>query len=319
MFTTDLTRPLSPLADPVVSAIFTSVETAGLAAESLVRVVLESDNNLLTGKIVRVTPQSTHSSPYHRGCRVDMEIETDTNEWVLAEVQMITDAAIMQRGLFSSSSILTKTSTKGDTSAQMVAKLPRVICINILGYNIREDNIEVVQPFKILYTKPPHAVAIPNFSGYNVQLPRLLEMEPDFTSGLYCWGYTLYTAHKQGKSVQEVVSMTPALQAYAKRDDGYQQFCEQYQLAAADPDTRDAYVNWILSIMKEEGMREGARIEGLREGRLQGVKEGRLEGIKEGIKEQSIAIARNMLKRSRPIEEIIEDTGLTHDEIMSII
>ena len=31
---------MSPLADPVINAIFTDVEKAGLAAESLVRVIL---------------------------------------------------------------------------------------------------------------------------------------------------------------------------------------------------------------------------------------------------------------------------------------
>jgi hypothetical protein len=56
-----------------------------------------------------------------------------------------------------------------------------------------------MQPFKILYTKLPQETAIPNFNGYNVQLPRILETEPDFNSGIYCWGYTLYTAHNKIK------------------------------------------------------------------------------------------------------------------------
>ena len=104
-------------------------------------------------------------------------------------------------------------------------------------YNIRDSNTEIVQPFKILYTKAPKEVAIPNFSGYNVQLPRILEMNADFNNALYCWAYTLYTAHVEKKSVKEVVAMTQALQEYAERDIGYQQFCERYRLASADPKT----------------------------------------------------------------------------------
>jgi predicted transposase/invertase (TIGR01784 family) len=41
---------------------------------------------------------------------------------------------------------------------------------------------------------------------------------------------------------------------------------------------------------------------------------GRAEGRVEGI----LAVARNMKKRNKPIEEIIEDTGLTREEIENL-
>ena len=44
-------------------------------------------------------------------------------------------------------------------------------------------------------------------------------------------------------------------------------------------------------------------------------KKGREEGREEGEKSKSIEIASRMLKRNRPIEEIIEDTGLTKEEV----
>ena len=53
--------------------------------------------------------------------------------------------------------------------------------------------------------------------------------------------------------------------------------------------------------------------------RMNGAKlEGKKEGILEGKREQSIEIAKKLLKRDRPIEEIIEDTGLTREEIKSV-
>jgi len=221
---------MSPLADPVVSAMYANAEVAGLAMESLIRVVLESDNEQLKGKIQSLTPQSTYASARKRGCRVDIKSETDSNEKIIAEIQVKIDRSIMKRDLFAASHIFTETSTRGDTPSQMAMKMPRVIFINILGYNIREDNTEMIQPFKMMYTKEPKMVAIPNFSGYNVQLPRILEMEADFSNGLYCWAYTLYTAHVKSKTVQEVLAMTPVLQEYAELDKGYRQFCDRYQL-----------------------------------------------------------------------------------------
>ena len=53
--------------------------------------------------------------------------------------------------------------------------------------------------------------------------------------------------------------------------------------------------------------------------RLAGAKrEGKIEGKKEGEYNKAIEFARKLLKRNRPIEEIIEDTGLTHEEIESL-
>jgi DNA-binding phage protein len=37
-----------------------------------------------------------------------------------------------------------------------------------------------------------------------------------------------------------------------------------------------------------------------------------------GGKRKALAIARNMMKRNRPIDEIIEDTGLTREEIENL-
>jgi len=45
------------------------------------------------------------------------------------------------------------------------------------------------------------------------------------------------------------------------------------------------------------------------------VEEGREEGREEGWREGMIAVARKMLKRNRPIDEIVEDTGLARGEI----
>ena len=119
----------------------------------------------------------------------------------------------------------------------------------------------MVQPFKVMYTKPPSEVAVQNFSGYNIQLPRLLEMDPNFDDDLYCWCYALYTAHLEKKTIQEVVSMTPGLQAFAKRDVGFQQFCDRYETVSTNPEARREYAMWFDEALREKGMLDWARQE----------------------------------------------------------
>ena len=289
---------LSPLADPVVSAVFADEKVSGLASESLIKCILEPDEKL-SGKIVRVTPQRSYEDPFARGSRVDVDVETDANERAIFEINIYPDKTIMHRNLFTSSHIFRSTSSKGDTIVQMAAKMPKVIFINILMYNIREDNTDLVQPFKIMFTKPPNRAAIPQFSGYDIQLPRILEMEPDFTNGLYCWCYTLYTAHTKKKTIQEVLNMTPELLSYAEREPGYFQFCQRYGLVSADPDTRHEYFLWLKDRWREEGVRITAMEEGLEQGQL---------------KKLVNQIQRKKLK-SKTRQQIIDELELDEDDI----
>jgi len=75
----DFSKPMSPLADPVSSAIFSNVEAAGLAAESLIDAILGDCGEERKGRITSITPQRTFTSLGNRGCRVDMEMPTDAN------------------------------------------------------------------------------------------------------------------------------------------------------------------------------------------------------------------------------------------------
>jgi predicted transposase/invertase (TIGR01784 family) len=62
--------------------------------------------------------------------------------------------------------------------------------------------------------------------------------------------------------------------------------------------------------VEETGLQKG-RKEGLQEGRKEGLQEGRKEGEKEGIKK----VALNLLQMGIPMEDIIQSTRLTEDEI----
>ena len=60
------------------------------------------------------------------------------------------------------------------------------------------------------------------------------------------------------------------------------------------------------------------RDEGLREGKEEGLREGKKEGLKEGKKKREMEIARNMKGKNYPIEDIIDMTGLTAEEIAKL-
>jgi vacuolar-type H+-ATPase subunit H len=230
------------------------VDVAGLTSVSFINAIHKAENESgMKGKVIRVTPQRSHASPINRGCRVDIEIETDANEYYRYEIEIALNFWLMIRDIFSASHLYVEKSARGDTQSQMAERMPKIIYINILGHIIRKSNKEMVQPAKFMYTKPPQEVAVDKLSIYNIQLPRVLEMEQDFSSDLYCWCYTLYTAHAERKTVKEVIAMNPALQAYAQRDAGFQQFADRHATVSADPQTRRDYVSWFGDMLREEG------------------------------------------------------------------
>ena len=68
-----------------------------------------------------------------------------------------------------------------------------------------------------------------------------------------------------------------------------------------------------LATAEDRGRREG-RQEGLRDGRIEGLRDGRIEGNHDA----RVEIAKKMLRRNRPLEEIIEDSGLTREEVEAL-
>jgi len=289
---------LSPLADPVVNAMCASVEVAGLAMESLISLTLKEDKQKLNGKVTSVIPQRAYTATRSRSCRVDIENDTDANEKIIAAVQINPDPNIMIRNIFEASHIFMDSSKRGTTHAQLAARMPRVIFINLLSYKLRKGGSGLIQPYKVMYTNNPAEVAIPNFSGYNIELPYVLEIAPDFSNGLFCWAYTLYKAHVEKKTIQEVLAMTPELLDYADTDAGFQQLSDRYEFVSADAQIRQDYVQWVKTMMQEEGERRWV--------------------YDEGVSDTATKIATNMLKIGRPVDEVVQVTGLTLEDVEEI-
>ncbi|MDR1727384.1 MAG: Rpn family recombination-promoting nuclease/putative transposase [Acidobacteriota bacterium] len=131
-----------------------------------------------------MTPQRYYKHAGERGCRIDIEITTRSNERVIVEVQTSRDGKMLHRNLFAASRVFAATARPGTTAAQMAERMPRVIAVNLLDFAVREDNRELLQPVKLMYGKPPHRVTLGRFAVYNVQMPRVPEAAADFSDRL---------------------------------------------------------------------------------------------------------------------------------------
>ncbi|MDR1788695.1 MAG: Rpn family recombination-promoting nuclease/putative transposase, partial [Treponema sp.] len=113
---------LSPLADPVVGAIFSDAQNAGLAAASLIGAVLEKDG-IFIREVVSVTPQRHHKEPGSRGVRIDVEVATEADEVIIVEVQLFPDDSLYQRNLFAASHVFIDRVPEGTQPRDLAASM----------------------------------------------------------------------------------------------------------------------------------------------------------------------------------------------------
>lgn len=89
------------------------------------------------------------------------------------------------------------------------------------------------------------------------------------------------------------------------------------------PQERHAYDEHLSALMIQNDVLDSAKLEGKIEGRMEGREEGRMEyreegraeGREEGIKEGVVRNARRMKEKGLSIEDIMEITGLTLEEV----
>lgn len=78
----------------------------------------------------------------------------------------------------------------------------------------------------------------------------------------------------------------------------------------------------LMGQLEEQAALASARAkgteEGLKQGKEEGLKQGKEEGMRQGKKEKQVEIAKKLLKLKMPIEQIIETTELTEEELENI-
>jgi predicted transposase/invertase (TIGR01784 family) len=300
---------MSPLADPVVSAVFNNVEQAGLAAQSLVGSILEAEG-ISIGKVVSVTPQKINMpSASLRTTRVDICVETTDGERIIVEVQMEREPLI-ERNIFAVSQDIAVTFPKNTTVWQIKSLFPTIYVINIMNFVMRKDNDDYIQPIKLMYTKPPQKTAFDNLQIYNIELPKFRAKEHDLSKSLDAWLYILDTAEQEQKSVEEVVNMNSRLQETLQNDPGIQQFMENYERISADPSKREEYISYAKGIYYFNGVLRGAVEEGMEKGMT--------VGIAKGMEKGKLEAAQKMLSKKYPITDISDITGLPIETIRSL-
>ena len=149
-----------------------------------------------------------------------------------------------------------------------------------------------------------------DFSFTFVELPKFNKKLKDLQTIEDQWYYFLKYAD-ESNNIAEILAHNPEIQQAYEILDRYHwteselQYYEKLIMNAAD-------AKGVITAAKNEGRREGHQ-EGLQEG----IQKGRQEGLQEGVERGRFEMARKMIERGLPLDEIVQITGLPEDDIKS--
>ena len=292
-----LNLALKPLADPVVEAMFTNEDVAGLAAQSLVNAVLEIDGDPPIGKIVRLTTQKTVSNVLSRGYRLDIEGISE-KELTDTEVQL-TPMNMVNRGFLQAGQLAGINAKRGDTMRELLNKMPRILIINLNWFEDRPKHPDFTQPVDLMYRKPnavsnTYERASDKVHIYNVEMTKFIrKVLPELKTKLYdpktprlhYWLWAMCESQTSGVSLTEVIQMSAALKEFVKNDSGFEQYVDRYEEVSNDLEVRRQFAAWTAEMDKLDIAKELGKEEGKAEEKTENIK----RMLSKGIPPESVA------------------------------
>jgi predicted transposase/invertase (TIGR01784 family) len=159
-----------------------------------------------------------------------------------------------------------------------------------------------------------------DFNFAFIELPKFKPKDQERESGIELWcDLFKYAADRKEITTTDPI-ITKAYHTLEMSNWSQQDLIdyEAYQKILLDNQAREDFVrDEGVKIGIEKGLQEGVKI-GIEKGLHEGVNIGIEKGLQEGRKDEKIEIARKMLKKGLDIDNIIDITGLTRDEIENI-
>lgn len=185
--------------------------------------------------------------------------------------------------------------------------LKKVIFLAITDYVVFPKKEGRYKSDHVILDSQSHEHDLRDFSFTFVELPKFNKGLKDLRTIEDKWYYFLKHAD-ESDNIEEIIANHPEIKEAYDVLDRFHWSEEELQ----------RYEKMIMNIADAQAILDAARNEGRNEGKAEGIAEGRSEGLEEGEKKRAMAIAKKMLNRGYPIDEIMEDTGISKEDLEKI-
>ena len=249
----------------------------------------------------------------------DVYCENEHGEMFLIEMQKAEQDYFKDRSIYYSTFPIQEQAPRGKWNFE----LHRVYTIGILNFTFDNDSDDYMHHEVKLMDVNTSKVFFDKLTYVYLEMPKFRKEEKELVSLLDKWLYAI-------KNLANLMERPAALQEAV-----FQRLFEQAEIAAFNKEELHDYresqkdfwdLNSVIETAEKKGLKKGMKEgmkkgmkQGMKKGREEGMKKGREEGMKEGMehgqKMRAKEIARNLKGLGLPIEQIIEATGLSAEEI----
>ena len=244
---------------------------------------------------------------------IDIKAKTKDNQTVIIEIQLCGNMDFVKRIFYYISKNIVNELKEGED----YKKLPRIISINLLNFNLDfGDEGKPHRCFKLIDTKS-HNIDLDFIQMHIIEAKRFIKIIEKSTlnelkkNRLLTW-MKFFTSKNLKAIEKELMEANPIM---TKVIEEYKRFTSDDKLMRAY-DARDAFLlgqKMMLNREREEGFEEGME-RGIKKGMEKGMKKGKLEGIKN----EKYSIAKTLKQMNMDDASISKATGLTIEEIQNI-
>ena len=259
--------------------------------------ILESENN--------------KDSLEDKGNRVDVKAKTEKGEMIIVEVQLTKERDFFQRILFGTTTAINDQIGIG----QDYHVIKKVYSINILYFNFGSGDdyaFHGVTTFRGMTNKDAELKLTTRSERVFMDSERRRMTSPEEVFPEY---FLLIIDRFNEVATTPIEEWMAYLKDGAIRDDtttpGLQEARRKLEYMSMTEEQRRAYREYMVSVHAAQDAIETAKADGRKEGLEEGRAEGRAEGLAEGI----LVVALKMKQKGKSIEEIVELTGLSLEEI----
>ena len=273
-------------------------------------------NNLLVGEkeIVDITFLDKEQPAMYaddRSLIYDIYCKTTNGEHIIVEMQNKEQPFFKKRSIYYVSEAISR---QGERGAEWKYDIKSVYLVAFLNFKI-DDIGTKFRTDALLMDMHTKEVFSNDFRMIYLQLPYFDRQAEECENDFERWIYVLKN--------MEALNRMP----FAAKDSVFAKIAEIADISALSKEERMKYDEGIrkyrdtICVMDyaiEKGMEKGIE-KGLAQGRAEGLKEGLKKGMEKGEKKGRYDIARNLLSMGLSVESIMQATGLSRDEITSLM
>ena len=277
-------------------------------------------NNLLAGEkeIVDITFLDKEQPAMYaddRSLIYDIYCKTTNGEHIIVEMQNKEQPFFKKRSIYYVSEAISR---QGERGAEWKYDIKSVYLVAFLNFKI-DDIGTKFRTDALLIDMHTKEVFSNDFRMIYLQLPYFDRQAEECENDFERWIYVLKN--------MEALNRMP----FAAKDSVFAKIAEIADISALSKEERMKYdegirkyrdticvMDYAIEKGMEKGMEKGIE-KGLAQGRAEGLKDGLKKGMEKGEKKGRYDIARNLLSMGLSVESIMQATGLSRDEITSLM